>query len=59
MKAYPDVNEQVLIPNLEIPRNTTGSVNIIAILDELILDDKSTVLHPTSNFIAKSIQKNQ
>ena len=29
--ALPDVNEQVLIPGLEIPRNTTRSVNTSAI----------------------------
>ena len=56
-EAHPDVNEQVLIPRLEIPRNTTRSVNTSAILDDLILDDKTPVLQPTQNFIAKSIQK--
>ena len=30
LKAHPDVNEQVLIPRLEIPRNTTKSVNTSA-----------------------------
>ena len=55
-EAYPDVNEQVLIPVLEIPRHTTRSVNISAILDDPILDDKTSVLQPTPNFIAKSIQ---
>ena len=57
LKAHPDVNEQVLIPGLEIPRNTTRSVNTSAILDDPILDDKIPVLQPTPNFIAKSIQK--
>ena len=40
LEADPDVNEQVLIPGLEVPRNTTRSVNSNAILDEPILDDK-------------------
>ena len=57
MDTYPDVNEQVLIPGLEIPRNTTRSVNISAILDDPILNDSTPVLQPTSEFIAKSIQK--
>ena len=56
-KVHPDVNEQVVIPELEIPINTTRSVNISAILDDPILDDKTTVLQPTPSFIAKSIQK--
>ena len=57
LEAHPDVNEQVLIPLLEIPRNTTTSVNTIAILDDPILDDKTPVLQPAPNFIAKSIHK--
>ena len=57
MKAHPDVNEQVLIPGLEIPRNTTRSMNTSAILDDPILNDKTPVLQPTPNFIAKSIHK--
>ena len=57
LEAHPDVNEQVLIPGLEIPRNTTRSVNTSAILDDPILDDKTPVLQPTTNFIVKSIQK--
>ena len=57
LKAYPDVNEQVLIPGIQIPRNTTRSVITSAILDDPILDDKTSVLQPTSNIIAKSIQK--
>ena len=31
LEAHPDVNEQVLIPGLEIPRHTTRSVNTSAI----------------------------
>ena len=31
LEAHPDVNEQVLIPGLEIPRNITRSVNTSAI----------------------------
>ena len=57
MEAPSDVNEQVLIPGLEIPRNATRSVNTSAILDDPILDDKTPVLQPTTSFIAKNIQK--
>ena len=56
LEAHPDVNKQVLIPGLEIPRITTRSVNTSAILDDPILDDKTKVLQPTPNFIAKSIR---
>ena len=59
MEAHQDVNEQILIPRLEIPRNTKRSVSISAILDDPILDDKTPVLQPALNFIAKSIQQNQ
>ena len=59
LETHPDVNEQVLIPGLEIPRNATRSVNTNAILDQPILDDKSPVLQSTQQFIAKSIQKNK
>ena len=54
LEAHPDVNEQVLIPGLEIPRNTTRSMKTSAILD-LILDDITAVLQPTQKFIANSI----
>ena len=37
LEAHLDLNEQVLIPGLEIPRNTTRSVNTSAILDDSIL----------------------
>ena len=57
LEAHSDTNDQVLIPELEIPRNTTRSVNTSAILDDPILDDKTPVLQPTPSFIAKSIQK--
>ena len=57
LDAHPDVNEQVLIPVLEIPRNTTRSVSTSAILDDPILDDKTPVLQTAPNFIAESIQK--
>ena len=33
LETHPDENEQVLIPGLEIPRNTTRLVNISAISD--------------------------
>ena len=59
LEAYPDVNEQVLIPGLEIPRNATRSVNTSAILDQPNLDDKTSVLQPALNIIAKSIQKSK
>ena len=55
-EIHPDVNQQVLIPGLEIPRNTTRSVNTSAILDQPILDN-TPVLQPTKKFIAKSVQK--
>ena len=57
LEAHSDVNEQVLIPELEIPRNTTRSVNTSAILDDPIVNDKTPILQPTSSFIVKSIQK--
>ena len=57
LKAHSDVNVQVLIPGLEIPRNATRSVNTSTILDQPIVDDNTPVLQPTPNFIAKSIQK--
>ena len=56
LEAQPYVNEQVLIPGLEIPRNTR-TVNTSAILDCPVVDDKTPVLQPAPNFIAKSIQK--
>ena len=59
LEAHPDVKEQVLIPGLEIPSNTTGSVNTRAILDDPILDDKTPVLQPAQNCIAKSIKKSK
>ena len=49
LEALPEINEQVLIPGLEIPRNTTRSVNTIAILDQPIVDDNTSVLKPTKN----------
>ena len=57
LKALPEVNEQVLVPRLEIPRNATRSVNTSAILDQPILDDNTPVLKPTQKFFAKSIEK--
>ena len=57
LEVHPDVNEQVLIPRLEISRNTTRSVSTCAILDDPIMDDKTPVLQPAPNFIAKSIQQ--
>ena len=57
LEAHPEVNEQVLIPDLEIPRNTTRSVNASAILDEPIMDDNTPVLQPMPKFVARSMQK--
>ena len=57
LEAHPDVNEQVLIQGLDIPRNTTRSMNTSAILDDPILYDTTPVLQPTPKFIAKSMQK--
>ena len=57
MEALPEVNEQVLIPGLEIPRNTTRSETTSAILDQPNLDDNTSVLKPTPKFIAKRKQK--
>ena len=39
LKPHPDANQQVLIPGLEILKNTTRSVNTSAILDDPIMDD--------------------
>ena len=44
VEAYPYVNEQVLIPGLDIPRNTTTSVNTSAILDEPKACKRSKIL---------------
>ena len=57
LEAHPDVNEQVLIPGLEIPGNTRRSANTSAILDDPILDNNTPVLQPTQQFFAKSKQK--
>ena len=57
LETHSDVNEQVLIPGLEIPRNATRSVNTSAILDQSILDDNTPVLQPRQKFIANSVQK--
>ena len=47
LQAHPDVNEKVLIPGLEIPRNTTRLVNTSAIPEDPILDDTTPVLQTT------------
>ena len=56
LETHPDVNEQVLIPGLDIPRNATGSVNIRPILDDPVLGDNTPVLQPTQKFVAKSMR---
>ena len=57
LETHPDVNEQVLILWLELPRNATRSVNTNPILDDPILYDSTPVLQPIQKFIARSIQK--
>ena len=57
LEDHPDLNEQVLIPALEMPRNITRSVNTGAIFDDPVLDDNNPVLQPTSKLIAKSMHK--
>ena len=47
----------VLVPGLEIPSNTKRSLNTCAIPDDPILDDKTPVLQPAQNCIAKSMKK--
>ena len=54
LEALPDVNEQVLTPGIEIPRNTTRSVSTSAILDDPILDDETTVLQPAPKAYKRS-----
>ena len=56
LEALSEVNEQVFPPWLEIPRNTSRSVNTSAILDQSFLNDNTSVLKPTQKFIAKSKQ---
>ena len=53
--ALPEVNEQVLISGLEIPRDVTRSVNTSAIFDQQILDDNTPGLKP--ELFAKSVEK--
>ena len=50
LEAQSDVNEQVLITWLEIPRNTTRSGSTSTILDNPVLDDKTSVLQPAPEF---------
>ena len=57
LEAHPDVNEQVLIPGLEIPRNTTRSVDTSAILDDQILDDKTPVNNEHQNSLLKACKR--
>ena len=59
LEALLEVNKQVLIPGLEIPRNATRSENTSAFLDQPILYDNTPVLKPTQKFFAKSVQKIQ
>ena len=57
LETLPEVNEQVLILRLEIPRNTTRTVNTSAILDQPTLDDNTSVIHPTEKCIAKASKR--
>ena len=57
LEALLEVNEQVLIPGLEIPRNATRSMNTSTILDQPILNDNTPVLKPSQQFFAKSVKK--
>ena len=57
LEALPVVYGQVLIPGLEIPRNTTRSVNTSAVLDQQILDDNTSVIKPSQKIIANSKQE--
>ena len=57
LEDHTDVNEHILIRGLEIPRNTSRSVNSSAILDypildDPILDDNAPVLQPTRKYFA-------
>ena len=54
LAAIPEVNEQVLMPGLEIPRNATRLVNTSAILDQPILDDNTPVLTQHKNSLLKA-----
>ena len=62
LEDHQEVHEQVLILGLEIPRNTTRSVNASTILDEPTVDqpilaDNTSVLQPTPKFDARLMQK--
>ena len=57
LEALHEINEQVLIPGLEIHRNATRSLNTSAILDGPILDNNTPLLKPTQKFIGKCKQK--
>ena len=43
LETLPEVNGQVLLPELDKPRNAKRSVNSSAILDQPILDDNTPV----------------
>ena len=53
LEALPEVNEQGLISGLEIPRNTTRSVNTSANLDQPTLDDNTPVLNKHKHLLLK------
>ena len=59
LEAHPDVNEQVLIPWLEIPRNTTRRANTSAILDDQILENNTPVFETTTKFIANACKRSK
>ena len=57
LEDHPDVNEQVLIPGLEIPRNTTRSENTSANLDDPIPDDITPVLKKHENSLIEAYKR--
>ena len=59
LEAHPDENEQVLIPGLEIARNTTRTANTSAIPDDPILDDNTPVLEPTPKSLLKACKRSK
>ena len=59
LEAHPDVNEQVLILELEIPRNTTRSANTSAVLDDPMLDDNTPVLQKHQNSLLKACKRSK
>ena len=59
LEDHPDVDEQVLMPGLEIHRNTTRSVNTSAILDDPISDDKTHCYNQHKILLLKAYKKSK